>query len=289
MLRQNDPNKKKEADQYLNKAFQALPALKARFAADFPTEKTTTINIETTPKPAITEAAVTGVEAYIQKLKESRAAGGAETSMNSVGRDILYAVEYFDGNNFDSAEMGFRLAVGKDANNTYANYLLAVSLAAQGKSSEAKIYLQKAVTGDALLTTRYNNDVIRASEAWQKIVKAKEIKTTPAEKIPFGGKLVFGNYTCHQTIYNGPNATPAFSNQYKGYFVLRANGTYRWLDDGGEGKYSYDSSTGKVTWLSGHLAGQKAQLTTYKISSGYGQITINFNDNYRWECGCKIQ
>ena len=107
-------------------------------------------------------------------------------------------------------------------------------------------------------------------------------------KLKPGGKLIFGAYTCHQTIYNGAGASPAFSYKYHGYFLLRLNGTYRWLDDGAEGKYSYNSKTGVITWLTGYMAAEKPRLSSYKITDpSFGQITVNFNDNYRWECGCK--
>jgi tetratricopeptide (TPR) repeat protein len=276
LIRQNDQYKTQLAQEYLQKAFSVNPSLKDRYAKDVPTTKATI------------KKNAPGLEGFIEKLKYSRSTGGKETEMNSAGLDAMYGIEYYEANKYDNAEIRFRQSLAKDADNPYVNYLMAVSLAAQNKQTEAKAYLNKAVSGNASLGSRFQKEAAKAKTSWDKQVKSKQIKTTPSTKIKPGGQLVFGNYTCHQTIWNGPNISPAYRFDYKGYFQLRADGTYRWLDDGEEGRYSYDPATGVFKWLSGYFAASKPKLTTYVVQpSGNGQATVNFTDSYRWECGCK--
>ena len=99
---------------------------------------------------------------------------------------------------------------------------------------------------------------------------------------------MYGNYVCSETIWNGPNRSPAFRSEYRGYFALKADGTYRWLDDGETGRYRYDSATGVDTWLSGRFAGGGAlQSTVYRRDGADGLMTINFSDTLRWNVICE--
>ena len=277
LIRQNDKYKTQLAQDYLKKAFSINPSLKERYSKDIPNVATSSTDIKK----------LSGFEGYLERLKYSRSTGGKETEMNSAGLDAMYGVEYYEANKYDNAEIRFRQSLAKDAANPYVNYMMAVSLTAQNKQAEVKSYLNKAVAGDPTLKTRFQKDAVKAKTSWDKQVRAKQIKTTPGTKTKPGGQLVYGNYTCHQTIWNGPGASPAYRFDYKGYFELRADGTYRWLDNGVEGRYSYDPATGVIKWLSGHFASSKPKLTTYMLQpSGNGQATVNFTDNYRWECGC---
>ncbi|GAB3857214.1 hypothetical protein GCM10028822_30550 [Hymenobacter terrigena] len=289
LIRQNEPGKAQKAQEYFQKAFALNSGLQQQHAKDVP-GSTPTPNPVTTapaqPAPVAVAPAATGLDGYIQQLKHSRAVGGQETVMNSAGHDALAGIEYYELNKFGGAETELRLALTREANNPYVNYLLAVSLAAQNKSTEANTYLAKAVAGDASLSIRFQKDAPSAKAAWE---KSQPKETPPAAPIPTkaGGTLLFGNYTCTVTVYNGPNASPAFRNDYRGYFLLRPNGTYRWLDNGGEGRYSYNPATGLITWLSGRFEANQGQ-TIYKVlPSGNGQATVNLVDNLRWECGCK--
>jgi tetratricopeptide (TPR) repeat protein len=295
LIRQNDPFKKQQARPYLEAAFRLYPSLKERYKTDVP--ETLQAGNDQTPATTGTagagtsvgnkNSAMTGFDAYIARLRSARATGGAETAMNTAGRDALYGIESYEANAYDRAETNFFLALARDGDNPYINYLMAVSMAAQGKNATAKPYLQKAVEKDPSLAERYTLDVANAQTSWQKLVDAKKIKVTPPVKKAFGGALVFGNYTCHLTVWNGPNTSPAYSYQYKGYVALKADGTYRWLDDGETGKYKYDAKTGTLTWLSGYLKTSGARSTQYRINDQTAQMTIDFTDTYRWECGCQ--
>jgi len=145
----------------------------------------------------------------------------------------------------------------------------------------------KAFAGDPTLKNRYNKDIASASTQANKSEELKKIKPTPVTKVVNGGQLIYGDYNCTQAVWNGPNRSPAYSYPPKGYFALKANGTYRWLDNGDSGKYKYDPVTGNITWLSGEFQISGAKSSTYQISGQTAQITINYSDSYRWECACK--
>lgn len=290
LLRQNDQYKTRQAQEYLQEAFRLNPSLKERYTRDVPAAKTaaTPAAVPTAVPAAATPAAAAkpqGLQAYLETLKYSRDTGGKETQMNSAGQEVMYGYDYYEKGEYSSAESRFRQALSVAPDNPYIHYLLAVSQVAQGKKSEALAHYNKAIAGDAGLKSSYTKDVAAATARHQQYEQSRKIKTTPAEKPVYGGALVMGNYTCHQSVYNGAGASPAFSFQYKGYFALKADGTYRWLDNGATGRYSYDTKTGAVKFLSGQLA--TAQSARYQKGTTTAQITVNFTDSYRWECGCK--
>ncbi|WP_210489214.1 hypothetical protein [Rufibacter aurantiacus] len=294
LIRQNDPYKTRQAEQYLDHAFKLNPSLKERYAKDVPVQQTSSAGQTEKTEPKSTEnskfeptkAAPIGLEAYIDKLKYSFATGGKETQMLSAGQEAMAGIQYYEKGEYGSAETRFNLSLTVDAENPYVNYLKAVSMAAQGKEGAAKPFLQKAVAGDASLQQRYAGDLTSAKAAWSKFNAFKEVKTTPTAKITYGGPLQYGNYTCHQSVWNGPNASPAYRFDYKGYFALKKDGTYRWLDNGGTGKYRYNPKTGAITWLSGPMKNNAPTSSRYQPGTKVAQVTVEFSKDYRWECGC---
>ena len=293
LIRQNDQSKKQQAQEYLDAAFRLNPSLKENYKKEIP-EDTTRGNNQTFPTNTNStdnnnvgnNNKKPGLNAYVESLKYSKVTGGAETAMGTTGRDALYGIEYYEANEYRGAETSFALALARDANNAYINYFMAVLMAAQGKNEAAKPYLQKAVTTDPSLSESYDKDVATATGNWQKLVESRKLKIPPPTKKIEGGPLVFGNYTCHQSVWNGPNKSPAYSFLYKGNFSLNSNGTYRWLDNGEAGAYKYNAKTGDVTWLSGYFKTSGAKTTKYQPNSETAQITVNFSESYRWECGC---
>ena len=296
LLKQADKAKATEAMPYLQKAFELNPNLKQRFAADMPqaniagTAKTvtqpiaTTNNNPTTNNAPVNNATAKGLKAYIEELQYSRATSGPKTAMFTAGQEVMYGYDYYQKEEYASAETRFWFAVKADPADIYANYLLGVSLEAQGK--DGKAYLEKAFAGDAQLKAQYNQEIAAAKAAYKKKEDAKKpvVKAAAPEKV--GGKLTYGAYVCKQTIWNGPNANPQYGYQTHGTIHLFANGTYRWLSNGKTGRYSYDAKTGSIKWLSGYMAGYDVKSSIFKPNVKVPQITVSFTDTYRWECGC---
>ncbi|AKD04040.1 hypothetical protein PKOR_14230 [Pontibacter korlensis] len=294
LIKQNNPEKAKLAQEYLEHAFALNPSLKARFAIDVPARKEVGASAPATPveakvpansTPKETAPVTKDLEDYIERLKHSYATGGQETQIFSAGQEAILGIQYYEKGEFRSAETSFGLSLARDAESPYANYLMAVSLAAQGKEVEAKPFLQKATAADNTLVQRYAGDVASGKAKWNELQAAKQIKTTPVAKVTYGGALVYGDYVCTETFWNGPNANPLYRYEDRGYFALKKDGTYRWLDNGGTGKYSYNSKTGAITWLSGPLKDKAPKASNYQPGTTVAQVTVDF-EGYSWECGC---
>jgi tetratricopeptide (TPR) repeat protein len=294
LIRQKDKYKTEEAQIYLAKAFTLNPNLRTTYAnepsagtnKEIAGVKKTTNQNEAKTAGQSKPGNKPGLDSYLEELKYSRLTGGPKTTMNSPGLDVMYGYEYYENGEYISAGTNFKLAVSKEPDDIYANYLLGVSLEAQGKHNEASAYLNKAFSGDPQLKSRFEKDGKLARVTYQKKEAAKIVKTTPASKPVYGGALIFGNYNCTETRWNGPNASPAYSFPPKGYFALKPDGTYRWLDDGETGRYSYDAKTGTIKWLSGYFANIAKKPSKFQVGTTVSQITVNFSDSYKWECGC---
>ncbi len=289
--RSDDAETRELAPQHLDAAVRLEPALRQRLARDLPSAEPDPAPApaanDATPPPGAPTNATGTLAAYIKRLRQSRAAGGPETAMNAPGQSALYGIEYYERNEFDSAVSHFRLALARDAANPFVNYLLAVSLAAMGDEAAAAPHRARAVAGNPAVAANYATDVAAAKAKWAEIVAAKQPKTSaPTEEPPAGGTLIYGDYVCSQTVWNGPGANPQFRSEYKGYFELKANGTYRWLDDGVTGRYRYDARTGRIEWLSGHFAAT-APLTLFRRSGANGVISIEFGETNRWNAICE--
>ncbi|MEO6705879.1 MAG: hypothetical protein ABIN04_08540 [Ginsengibacter sp.] len=255
------------------------------------------------------------LEQYVNRLRQSAISGGSETAFLSVGSKFLYGQDYFEKKEYTLANMYFNQAYQVDSTNAFVNYQIAASLLKQNdpqKTVLAQKYLQNAFLLNPGLKNTYENqfpviqkpsttaDQQRKPTVLKNKVKIKKNNTTTdstsnesnkpqTSTVPKSfesGKLVFGNYVCTQSIWKGPNRTPAYSYVQKGYFELKNDGTYRWLDNGGTGKYSYNQQTGEIKWLSGHLFNMKIKNSSFEKGKKVSQITLNFSSDYRWECGC---
>ncbi len=252
------------------------------------------------------------VSVYYNQLKESKLKGGPETAYLSIGSDMLYALEYFEAKNYSAASWSFNAVLKREPENAYANFLYGASLAKLGKGKEAKPYLEKSeeimpTLRDIVKTQLSKLVVEKPTSLFDEDNKTKEVtkpvNTTvkPKQDLPnvkpitvvkpaaqtSASNLVFGSYVCDYQQYQGNvKFGSAFKSLYKGYFLLKADGTYRWLDNGGTGKYSYDAKTGKITWLSGYMKSLSPLTTIFKDGKKVAQIDVKFDDNYSWECGC---
>lgn len=236
---------------------------------------------------------------YISRIKKAYELRTAETSMGTVGYEMIYGIESFEAKRYDYASWNFATATRMDAAHPYAHYLLGLSLLAQGKDAEGKAALDKAIGLLPPLKDRLAADIaLHAKKPEPKIaVKSPEKKAAapvatkpvkqpakPAEKI--GGPLFFGSYACDYMQYQGAGAAVAYKAVPKGSFKINKDGTYRWLDNGTTGKYKYDAKTGKITWLTGFFASSKPVSTIFRPGEKVASIRIEMRENYTWGCGC---
>jgi len=295
----------RDARPYIEKAVQIMPSLtepaKAYLTEPAPPAK---VLISEAAAPAINvpdgnNAGLDPISAYYERLKSSKLKGDAETAFLSIGNDMLGAFEYFEAQKFDYASWRFEAILKKEPENPYANFLYGVSLAKLGKGSVAKPYIEKSARIMPALNDLAKSQISKIEAQQPKpLPGSADEKVTAAKPVPAasaksstdpkaGGKLVLGSYVCDYQQYQGNNGFgAAYKSVYQGYFLLKADGTYRWLDNGGTGKYSYDVKTGKITWLSGHMKTIAPQSTTFTDGQKVASIKVKFSDNYTWGCGC---
>ena len=91
-----------------------------------------------------------------------------------------------------------------------------------------------------------------------------------------------GRYVCHHIWWNVAQGRSIFD--YKGYFELLPGKEYRWLDDGGTGRYVTDPTTGAPAWRSGPLAEKQPRETTYRLDGSTHEIVLAFEQPMEWQC-----
>jgi hypothetical protein len=102
----------------------------------------------------------------------------------------------------------------------------------------------------------------------------------PAARAPdAGGALALGAYACTRWMGPGQTQPPV------GSITLLAGGNYRWLSNGGGGRYSYDPATGGLRFLTGPVAEKLPKKVTYQRNRTTSQIDLNFGYGVDWSCG----
>lgn len=91
-----------------------------------------------------------------------------------------------------------------------------------------------------------------------------------------------GRYVCNHVWWNVAQRRSVFD--YKGYVELLTEDTYRWLDDGGTGRYAFNGPAGTIAWASGPLAEKQPGRTTYGLDGDTPEITFFFEDPVTWQC-----
>ncbi|WP_417429154.1 tetratricopeptide repeat protein [Halpernia sp.] len=243
------------------------------------------------------------LEKYVNKLRKSAASHGAETAFMTAGSKFLYGQDYFENKEYDLANMYFNQAWKIDSTNAFVNYQIAASLLMQkqkNKTHLAQQYLKNAFLKNPDLKKTYEKQFPSAQKSSERNIKSvsadvetvKEINSTNSRVVSLQNKtqeLTYGNYVCTESIWNGPNKSPAYSYKQKGYFELKKNGTYRWLDNGGSGKYTFNGKSGEIKWLSGPLYNMKLKKSSYERGKKVSQINLKFFSDNQWECGCNIK
>jgi hypothetical protein len=103
-------------------------------------------------------------------------------------------------------------------------------------------------------------------------------------------QLVYGDYTCSYNLFNAATGRVDFIP--KGAIQLNANGTYRYLDGGTPGRYTYDATTRQLTWITGYFAERGKQKTTFSSGEKLAQLDIEFSTPtgpQKWSCGCNAK
>ncbi|RTQ52545.1 hypothetical protein EJV47_05915 [Hymenobacter gummosus] len=124
---------------------------------------------------------------------------------------------------------------------------------------------------------------------------ALQARTEAAKAGSFGAapvanaQLAYGDYLCTLNAFDAASRRMNFIP--KGTIQLNANGTYRYLDGGGVvGRYTYDTATRQISWITGYFAEHGPPKTTFTTTDKATQLDIEFGaaggSTQTWSCGC---
>jgi tetratricopeptide (TPR) repeat protein len=142
----------------------------------------------------------------------------------------------------------------------------------EGSGQLVRVTVKYVFNGSPYEEARNYNGVRQAS----KIVAASRETTQNSTS----DALEVGEYVCEEGL-RATGYTP------KGYFTLKADGSYSYPAQNSSGRYEYDEAGGGITWLSGYFANFNA-TTTFKSGTRVSQIDITFhtkNGDLYWSCG----
>jgi len=111
---------------------------------------------------------------------------------------------------------------------------------------------------------------------------SRTASSAPVRAAP--GQLVPGAYACTHDYWTGAMPYRQRHSDPVGTITLAANGTYRWLSNGGGGTYRLGAG-GALTFLTGPIATKQPKSASYRVNQHTSQIDISFADGFDWSCG----
>lgn len=141
----------------------------------------------------------------------------------------------------------------------------------EGSGRSVRVTVKYVFNGDEYIEGRNYNGVRHA---------AKSVSSGKADQTS-SNTLDYGDYVCEQGL-RATGYTP------KGYFTLKANGTYSYPAQGSSGKFQYNAENGEITWLSGYFANGGDSTTKFTPGNRVSQIDITFHTKsgeLYWSCG----
>ncbi|OON70072.1 tetratricopeptide repeat protein [Hymenobacter sp. CRA2] len=255
-------------------------------------------------------ALLTGALVALSLTATAQTAGTLEAELKS-GRDFVAA------NNFENAAWRLETVRQRWPDNAEARLLLGQCYVELGKYADARTELAKAAALNPALQERANQYLALASTREQSASQAQAKAQTekdairaraaaalqaratadaaaknavggPAATAPIAAaQLVYGAYVCTYTLVDPASKRMTFVP--KGAIQLNANGTYRYLDGGPLGRYTYNAVTRQLTWISGFFAERGQPKTTFSPGDKEAQLDIELptaTGTQRWLCGC---
>ena len=99
------------------------------------------------------------------------------------------------------------------------------------------------------------------------------------------GAVVAGEYACTHDYWTGANPYRQRHSDPVGTIAIGSDGSYRWLSNGGSGRWVQDARTGALSFSSGPIADKQPRESTYRLNQKTSQIDISFGDGVDWSCG----
>ncbi len=215
------------------------------------------------------------------------------TAYLTAGNAIKYGLEYLAIGKFQESLNYFVDAVRIEPGNPYAQLLLGLANQGAGHQTEAGQALAEAVRLDPALSSLASFDSEQRAALPPVVAdnrggtEAGAVTTAPKPDAAVSADLVYGDYVCTLARWDVGQRRRVYDP--KGYFKLNPDGTYRYLDNGQTGRYSYDPSSRQIRWLSGYFAEGGPTTTKYTPNVKVAQIDITFHTpsgDVEWSCGC---
>lgn len=244
-------------------------------------------------------------QAAIEAAAKIWEASDPDRSLGTPGNRIGYGLPHARAGKMLEASWSFEDAARTAPSDAMSQYLFGVSLAALGPDERVKAEkaLREAVrlaTGELKpLAEKALADFTRPAPpapvkpARPTAASAPPKKPAPKASLPrkqdsppsappaVGAPAAppLGSYNCLHVRWDV--AEKRTKLDYKGYFTLLSSNTYRWLDSGPVGKYSYDPAKRRVRFVSGHLAQEGLEATFGLDADGKTpEILLRFHTEY---------
>ncbi|GAB2942765.1 hypothetical protein GCM10027048_04270 [Hymenobacter coalescens] len=242
-------------------------------------------------------------------------AAAAQQTPASTEPELTLGREYLAAKNYESAALRLEALLRRQPEHAEAHLLLGQCYAQLGRLPEARAELARAVTlhpayepqaaalraqADAQANSAADAQTrgqaeaaavrARAAAALQARAAAEAAAKAggPRGAAPMAAAhLVYGDYLCTYNLWDAAGKRMNFIP--KGAIQLNANGTYRYLDGGAPGRYTYDATTRQLTWLTGYFAERGKPKTTFSADDKAAQLGIEFSTatgTQNWSCGC---
>jgi hypothetical protein len=236
------------------------------------------------------------IQQLVLEAEKAWNAGKPDKSFLSTGNSIEYGLGYLQKNKFTESLWYFDEVIKKEGNNAYASLFAGLANAGLGQfaaaetnfsklagvstnlQEQAKAFLRKARQEAAAKEVTKNPGTIKPPAQPQNTGGTKPVTPKPikepaaAVENKKGGSLVYGDYVF--TLDYWDVSQRRMVHQQKGFFTLRANGTYSYL--GATGKYSYNAATGVINWQSGTFENMGKNTTTFQRNKTACQVDFEY-------------
>ena len=99
------------------------------------------------------------------------------------------------------------------------------------------------------------------------------------------GAVVAGDYACTHDYWTGASPYRQRHSDPVGTLTIASDGSYRWLSNGGGGRWVQDAARGALSFSSGPIADKRPSKASYRLNQRTSQIDISFGDGVDWSCG----
>jgi hypothetical protein len=124
-----------------------------------------------------------------------------------------------------------------------------------------------------------------AAEGHRRSAAGRNGNDRPSAAASTGRAVIPGEYACTHDYWTGAGPYRQRHSDPVGTITIAADGSYRWLSNGGGGRWAHDAATGGLSFSSGPIADKQPSEASYRLNQRTSQIDISFGDGVDWSCG----